>query len=276
MFRYIFLFFLISVNCQASEVNWYTAMSIDNATILVNDFQSRTSIKVNITRLGEESIITRIRTEIVAKQIKFDVVSTKPTVFDDNFGPPKLVFINALVPIYNPRLVKDIPESYQDLLKLEFRDNILMDSAQYDWFAFLKNYLGLSYFRSLATQHPRLYRSFGQITNLVVSGEASIGFANSFRVELLKKKQAPIESVKVYPIPGAPHLAAIAKQAPNPVGSQIFSDYLVSKPAQILISQMNRIAADPQISDHSNIVLIPSSIYKDLAKHQAEFSRIFR
>ncbi len=152
---------------KESKLVWYTSMAIDTSKPLLDAFiKEYPFIKAELVRAGEEQLMNRILSETRAGKWLFDAISTSAmsvlvdrhmiapyltperdaflSEFKDPQGYWTAIFVNNLVLCYNTKMLgaKDAPKNYPDLLDPKWKDKMLMDSTDYDWFGTLTTVWG--------------------------------------------------------------------------------------------------------------------------------------
>ena len=134
------------------------------------------------------------------------------------------------------------PKSWMDALRPEFAGKklVLQDAAAGTAFAQmyeLEKILGADYLKRLAAQKPVVVSTSAQLIDLLVRGEALVGFTvDHFRAFEPDAVKAGIRAV--YPQEGMPIAAApvaIFAQAPHPNAAKLFIDYTLSQTGQTLL-----------------------------------------
>ena len=158
---------LIEGSKKEGKLVWYTSMAIDTSKPLLDAFQKDYPfIKAELVRAGEEQLMNRVLSETRAGRWLFDAISTAAmsVVADRHMVAPYLtperdaflsefkdpqgywtgIFVNNLVLCYNTKMIgaKDAPKNYPDLLDPKWKDKMLMDSTDYDWFGTLATVWG--------------------------------------------------------------------------------------------------------------------------------------
>src|SRR3954453_4615891 len=138
---------------------FYTTMDIQNSKPLLDAFNKKYPfIRGDLVRLGGTAMVSRILTEAQAGASKFDVavgispsytpmrernliapyVSPEfPSLYDDLHdakGYWATVYLNTLVLGYNTKAIpkSDLPKSYDDLLKPQYKQKFIIDIENHD------------------------------------------------------------------------------------------------------------------------------------------------
>ena len=180
---------------------FYTTMDIQNSKPLLDAFNKKYPfIRADLVRLGGTAMVSRILTEAQAGASKFDVaLGISPSLtpmreknliapyvtneaaqlYDDLYdskGYWTTVYLNTLVLGYNSKALSrnDLPKTYDDLLKPQYKQKFIIDIENYDVFVALSQEWGqekaLAYFRGLAKQEPVFLRGNTNRANFVSVG----------------------------------------------------------------------------------------------------------
>jgi iron(III) transport system substrate-binding protein len=304
---------LIEAAKKEAKLVWYTSMAIDTSKPLLDAFiKEYPFIKAELVRAGEEQLMNRILSETRAGKWLFDAVSTSAVsvlaekhmitpyltperdAFLSEFKDPQSywtgIFVNNLVLCYNTRMLgaKDAPKNYPDLLDPKWKDRMLMDSTDYDWFGTLATVWGkektIQYMKRLALQNPSWRRGHGLTAQLLGAGEVPLAWAYNFRIERMKNEGAPVEWIETFdPIVVTMSGMALSAKASNPNSAKLLIDFATSKKGQQMVRGMRRIPARTDIEplapkmDQSKLKLkaVPKEVYLNLDDYAREFRKIF-
>lgn len=145
------------------------------------------------------------------------------------------------VAVYNTdRVTKDeIPTKWEDLLKPEFKDEIILAdprnvTAYKDLMNTLYDEFGPDFLTKFRQQNPSLVDSSVPGLQALAAGEAKILLPTlESNITKLKSDGAPLEVLGLAPTKGIEILAAASAKAPHPAAARLFLDYLVSKEGQL-------------------------------------------
>lgn len=292
---------------------WYTSMAIDTSKPLLDAFQKEYPfIKAELVRAGEEQLMNRILGETRAGRWLFDAVSTSAmsvlvdkrmitpylaperdaflSEFKDPQGHYIGIFVNNLVLGFNTRMLaaKDAPKNYPDLLDPKWKDKMLMDSTDYDWFGTLATLWGkektVQYMKRLALQNPLWRRGHGLTAQLLGAGEVPLAWAYNFRIERMKNEGAPVDWIETFdPIVVTVSGMGLSAKATHPNAAKLLIDFATSKKGQQMVRGMRRIPARSDIEplapkmDQNKLKLkaVPKEVYLNLDDYAREFRKIF-
>lgn len=251
---------------------YYTTMDIQNSKPLLDAFNKKYPfIKADLVRLGGTAMVSRIMTEAQAGASKFDVaVGISPSLtpmrernliapyvtteaaslYDDLYDPKGFwttVYLNTLVLGYNSKVIPrtDLPKTYDDLLKPQYKQKFIIDIENFDVFVALSQEWGqakaVQYFKSLAKQEPVFLRGNTNRANFVSVGERSMTFVYAQVIERMKQTGAPVDWIPLEPVAVELNIAMLSAKASHPNSARLFIDYLVSKDGQEFLKKFRRI-----------------------------------
>jgi iron(III) transport system substrate-binding protein len=245
---------------QEGEVTVYSSLPVEDNNALIEAFEKKYGIKVKVWRGSSEDILRRTLAEIKGRRFEVDVVVNnglglepmhREKVLQAVKSPhladliPQAIpphgewvakYLNVFVQAYNTNLVKkeDLPKTYRDLLKPEWKGKLGIEAEDYDWLAELVREMGedegLKLFREIvATNGVSVRRGHTLLTNLTVAGEVPFALTvYSFTAEQLKKKGAPIDWFILGPAIARPNGVGVIKTAQHPHAAVLFFDFLLS------------------------------------------------
>ena len=189
---------------------------------------------------------------------------------------------------YNTRTVAktNVPKSFNDLLRPEWKGQIAMEGRAYEWFGTTLKAMGeekgMAYMRELAKQ-TELRTGRNLLAQLVAAGEfkgALSGYSQTF--EVLKPVGAPVDWVYLNPVFANIHPTGIAAKAPHPNAARLFIDFVLSKRGQEVIRGMNRIPDRIDTPpDHARLIenikpaFAPTEVLENFERYAKLFHEIF-
>ena len=240
---------------------------------LLEDFQAKTGIKGEYTRISTTQFLATVFTEFEAGKLLADVIQAPipvmeqlrekgvlvPYVSPSAAGYPEwakrekdgiyMFGIEYVSIIYNKELVKpaDVPRRYQDLADPKYRDKIVMANpaihpTTISWLVALREYVfnnndaeWRAFLRGLAANRPMLVASFSPTPAPVASGEKPIGI--SMPKYIITNAPAPLDWARIDPIMGSPRAMGISAKAPHPVAARKFVDYWLTAGAGRILAE---------------------------------------
>jgi iron(III) transport system substrate-binding protein len=295
------------------KLMFYATFNAADSKMLADGFkQAYPKIDATFYRATDAAIMERILTENRAGQNLWDVVVTtsfyghnltkrglfatydspERRFFKEGYKDPQgawtSVYTNYAAFGYNTSTVPkgSIPQSYADLLKPEWKDNIGMDSKAYEWFGTMLKSMGeekgLAYMRELAKQ-TQLHAGRTLIAQLVAAGEfkgALTAYSQTF--EVLKPSGAPVDWVYLNPVFANIHPAGVSAKAPHPNAARVFIDFVLSKRGQEIVRKMNRIPdrtdtppAQARLMEGIKPAFAPVEVLDDFSRYGKMFDGIF-
>ena len=281
---------------------FYTTMDIQNSSALVDAFTKKYPfIKGDLVRLGGTAMVSRIMTEAQAGANRFDValgispsytpmrernllapyVSPEfPNLYDDLYDPKgywTAVYLNTWVLGYNSKAISrsDLPKSYEDLLKPQFRQKFIIDIENHDLFVALSQEWGqekaINYLKGIAKQIPVFLRGNTNRANFVSVGERPMTFVYAQVIERMKQSGAPVDWIPLEPVAVETNVAMLSAKAAHPNAARLFIDYLISKDGQEFLKTFRRIGPrkdvkpdPPKLFEGFRRRVVPPDAYKNL------------
>lgn len=295
------------------KLMFYASFNAADSKTLIDGFkQLYPKIDAAFYRSTDAALMERILTENRGGQNLWDVVmatnfyghnlkkrgmlapydSPERKYFRDGYKDPQAtwtsIYTNYAAFGYNTRGVPkaNVPKSYNDLLKPEWKGHIGMDSKPYEWFGTMLRALGdekgPAFMRELARQ-ATLRAGRTLVAQLVAAGEfkgALTGYSQTF--EQLKPAGAPVDWLYLNPAYANIHPTGIAAKAPHPNAARLFMDFVLSKRGQELIRGMNRIPdridtppEQRRMIEGINPVFAPAEVLDDFQRYSRMFDEMF-
>ena len=264
---------------KEGKLLWYTALNINDATMLTKRFeQLYPFIKTETLRLGGRELVTKILMEANTRVFRADVIESVsidghilkkrgllekyispeagayPTSVKDPDGTWTSFFINTHVLVYNTNMVKkdEVPRTYEELINPKWKGKIIIRDDDFPTFGMMLRVMGkengLNFMRRLAAQGVELRSGSTLAIQDISAGAAPLGMnLYGTRVEELKKKQAPIDWTPMEFVIVSIEPLSVAAKAPNPNAARLFVDFLLSKEGQGLMRDRSRIPSRPDV-----------------------------
>jgi len=240
---------------------------------LLEDFQAKTGIKGEYTRISTTQFLATVFTEFEAGKLLADVIQAPIPVMEQlrekgvlapytspsAAGYPDwakrekdgiyMFGIEYVSIIYNKELVKaaDVPRRYQDLADPKWKDKIVMADPSIhpttiSWLVAMKEYVfnnneaeWRAFLRGLAANNPMMVASFSPTPAPIASGEKPIGI--SMPKYIITNAPAPLDWARIDPIMGSPRAMGISAKAPHPVAARKFVDYWLTADAGKILAE---------------------------------------
>src|SRR5712692_7231479 len=183
------------------EVVVYTSLNLKDSVPIVEVFERKYGVKVQLWRSSSEKVLQRAIAEARAGRFACDILETngpemeamhREQLLEEFYSPhfkdlPPAAFpkhrhyvadrFNFFTIAYNTKLVKpeEVPNSYQDLLQPRFAGRIGIEAGDLDWFGAMVKHMGeakgMAYFRKLAESKPQVRTGHTLMAELVAAGE---------------------------------------------------------------------------------------------------------
>jgi iron(III) transport system substrate-binding protein len=177
--------------------------------------------------------------------------------FTDKEGFVNGIYAQPRVFLFNTRMVarSNAPQSFEDLLDPRWKENMGMDTTDYDWLASLIDFYGrdkaLEYVGKLAKQQLNMRRGPTLLSQLAVAGEFPV-VIDAFPEEALQLKNAGAPVDFIFPEPfvpiKTPTTISISAGAPHPYAAALFVDFLLSRAGKELLASQGRWASRKDVS----------------------------
>jgi iron(III) transport system substrate-binding protein len=285
---------------REGELMFYSSIPVEDINALTAAFEKKYGIKVKVWRADSEGFLQRIVNEAKARRFDVDVVSGSSSAIEplyrenllrevkspwladlipESIAPHRqwsTVYLNTIVQTYNTNLFRreNIPRTYQDLLRPEFKGKLGIEAEDFDWFAQAVTGLGeaegLKLFRDIvATNGISVRKGHTLLNNLVAAGEVPLALTvYSFSAEQAKQKGAPLDWFVIPPLIARPTAVGVARNVPHPYAAVLFYDFLIGE-AQPLLASRNFVSPSRKIESpftKGPIKLIDSGMMLDSAE----------
>jgi iron(III) transport system substrate-binding protein len=293
------------------ELNFYTSIAQPDIAPLIDPFEARYGIKVNVWRAGDEQVVQRIVAESQGHRYIVDAVHTGSSFLDalrrekllapvaspvlaelaPNVVPGHRQWASTMLSVwvqaYNTHLIKpaDLPKNYDDLLGAHWKGRLGIEAKSADWFATVATQMGrdkgVEFFRTLVDTNGVAARTGNSLlNNLVVAGEVPLALeVYNYMPAQAKRRGAPIDWFVLQPAAARANGVALLTHAPRPACALLLYDYLLSVDAQrILVSRdyvpTNRNVISPM--QGINVALVdPAMTMSERGQWNRTFNRIF-
>jgi iron(III) transport system substrate-binding protein len=285
---------------KEKELTFYSSIPTDDISALVAAFDKRYGIKVKVWRADSEGFLQRIMREAKARRFEVDIMAGStsaleplhrenllqevkspnfPDLIPEAIAPHRqwaALYLNTIVQAYNTFLVQkeNLPNSYRDLLKPEWKGKLGIESEDFDWFAQVVTYFGeargVQLFRDIvAANGISVRKGHNLLANLVAAGEVPLALTvYGFLAEQAKRKGAPLDWFVLPPAVARMTAQGLARNAPHPHAALLFFDFLIGEGQQLLASRqfvtVTRKIESP--IDRGSLKLIDSAAMLDQAR----------
>ena len=291
-------------------VSVYTSLAPTEATPLVEAFEKKTGIKVQMWRGLSDGVVQRALSEARGKRHAVDVIETNGPEMESlareqilaEFHTPHLADIppavipkhglwipdrlNFFVVAYNPRKFKpeDLPKSYEGFLDPKWKGRIALEATDAEWMGgVVKTWgeaRGMAFMRKLAEMKPDMRKGHVLLVQLIASGEVDVGLtAYQANAESAKKRGAPVDWAAVEPVIARPQGIGVARQAPHPHAALLFADFMLGPEAQAMMAAMGRTPVSRTVKTETSAVNYvmsdPAVILDENDKWQGLWDKLF-
>ena len=293
---------------KEGELTLYTTIAEKDLPAIVQPFEKKYGIKVNVWRAGTDKVLQRAVTEAKGKRFTVDAV---------HFGAPEMealsrekilapvsspvhkdlqpgsvpahkewaaTILSVWVQAYNTAAIRkaDLPKTYKDLLDPKWKGKLGIEVKNDDWFATVVHQMGgeqqgVKYFEDLVAANgisPRHGHSL--LNNMVVSGEVPMALTvYSYMPEQAKKKGAPIDWFVIEPAIARANAIGVAKNAPHPNAALLFYEYMLGPDGQNAMVAVDYVPTNTKVASPLKGVRIVTTDPVRSLDESAKWSKIF-
>jgi iron(III) transport system substrate-binding protein len=291
---------------REKELTFYGSIPTDDVTVLAAAFDKKYGVKVKVWRADSEGFLQRIVSEARARRFEVDIMAGSTSALEPLYREnllqevksPNLadiipeaiaphrqwaaIYLNTIVQAYNTNLVRknDLPRSFRDLTKPEWKGKLGIEAEDFDWFAQVVTEMGeapgaseataLRLFREIVEENGvSVRKGHSLLTNLVAAGEVPLALTvYGFLAEQAKLKGAPLDWFVLPPAVARATAQGLARNAPHPNAAVLFFDFLLGEGQQILASRQF-VTVSRKIDtpfDRSQFKIIDSAMMLDQAR----------
>ncbi len=295
---------------QEGSVSVYTSLAPTEAAPLVEAFEKKYGLKVQMWRALSDAVVQRAVSEARGKRHAADVIETNGPEMEAlareqllaPFFSPALADLppaalpahgmwvpdrlNFFVVAYNTRKLKpdDLPKTYEGFLDPKWKGRIALEATDAEWMGGVVKAWGeargMAFMRKLAEMKPEMRKGHVLLAQLIASGEVEVGLtAYHANAESFKKRGAPLDWAGVQPVIARPQGIGVLRQAPHPNAALLFVDFMLSREAQTMLAEMGRTPVSRAVkSDASGLDYVlsdPAVVLDENDKWQALWDKLF-
>jgi iron(III) transport system substrate-binding protein len=291
---------------REKELTFYGSIPTDDISVLAAAFDKKYGVKVKAWRADSEGFLQRIVSEARARRFEVDIMAGSTSALEPLYREnllqevksPNLadiipeaiaphrqwaaIYLNTIVQAYNTNLIRkdDLPRSFRDLVRPEWKGKLGIEAEDFDWFAQVVTEMGeapgaseataLRLFREIVDENGiSVRKGHSLLTNLVAAGEVPLALTvYGFLAEQAKRKGAPLDWFVIPPAVARATAEGLARNAPHPNAAVLFFDFLLGEGQQILASRqfvtVSRKIETP--FDRSQFKIIDSAMMLDQAR----------
>lgn len=262
---------LVELAEEEGQLDLYTSMTSDVATLLTEAFSDTFDVDVNLYRAGSETVLQRILQEHGARYQGNDIVETNATeLFALNnegvlatytgerrdmvpeagrFDGWTATRFNLFAISWNTDLVPagQEPKSWEELADPKWDGQLSMEVGDYDWYLTL-----YGYWKNQGKTDAEIDKLFADMADgakivrghtvqgeLLSAGQFSVVASNySYIVARAKANGAPVDYLPfVEPVIARPNGFGLMKNAKHPAAAMLFADWLLEEGQQLLAEE---------------------------------------
>ena len=295
---------------KEGTVTLYTSLAPTESKPLLQEFEKKYGIKVEVWRGLSDGVVQRVVNEGRAKRHVVDVVETngpememmtREKILSEFHSPhitdlPQAMIpkhrmwmpdrVNFFVVAFNTQKLKpeDLPKHYEGFLDPKWKGRLGIELTDAEWMGGLVNALGenrgMAFFKKLAEQKPDVRKGHILLAQMVAAGEVDVGLTiYNANAQSLKQRGAPIDWVPMEPTLARPQGLGVARNAAHPHAALLLADFLISPEAQALFSSLGRPPANTKVKSNLNnfnyVLTDPGVVVDEAEKWNKEWTKLF-
>lgn len=295
---------------QEGTVSVYTSLAPTEAAPLVEAFEKKYGVKVQMWRGLSDAVVQRAVSEARGKRHAVDVIETNGPEMEalarehllSEFHSPHLADLppavipkhglwvpdrlNFFVVAYNSRKLRadDLPRTYEGFLDPKWKGRIAIEATDAEWMGGVVKAWGeargMAFMKKLAEMKPDVRKGHVLLAQLIASGEVDVGLtAYHANAESFKKRGAPVDWAGVEPVIARPQGIGVSRQAPHPNAALLFVDFMLSPEAQAMLAGMGRTPVSRAVkTETSGLVYVmsdPAVVLDENDKWQGLWDKLF-
>jgi len=272
---------LVDAARKEGTLTFYTTIAEKDLPVIVQPFEKKYGIKVNVWRAGTDKVLQRTIQEARANRNDADVI---------HYGSPEMealarekilkavddpvqkdlmpgavpahkqwaaTILSVWVQAYNTNAVKkaDLPRTWEDLLDPKWKGKLGIEAKDDDWFASVVQLMGgepkgLDFFRKLAdTNGISVRKGHTLLNNMVVSGEVPLALTvYNYMPAQAKEKGAPIDWFVIEPAIARANAIGVARHAQHPNAALLFYEYLLGPDGQQAMVSIDYVPTNTRVA----------------------------
>src|SRR5258706_4667063 len=269
---------------KEGELNIYTSAQQDDMGALVNAFEKKYGIKVNIWRASSEKVLQRAVQEARGNRNTMDIAETNGPELESMHREKILTVVKSphladliapairphgewlgtrlhvFVQAYNTKLVKkeELPKTWEDLANPKWKGKLGIEQEDSDWlageFAELGEAKAMKVFKDIVDKNGvSVRKGHTLLAQLVVSGEIPMALTvYNYKAEQLKNKGAPIDWFSIGPAIPRPNGVGGLKKAPHPHAAVLFYEFESSPEGQKILAGRHLVPTSKKVDTPLN------------------------
>jgi len=295
---------------QEGTVSVYSSLAPTEATPLVEAFEKKYGIKVQMWRGLSEGVVQRAVSEARGKRHAVDVIETNGPEMESlareqllaPFHSPYLADLppavipkhglwvpdrlNFFVVAFNTSKVKreDLPKSYEGFLDPKWKGRVTLEATDAEWMGgVVKTWgeaRGMGFFNKLSAMKPDMRKGHVLLAQLIASGEVDVGLTAYYaNADSFKRRGAPVDWAPVEPVIARPQGIGVVRNAPHPNAALLFADFILSPQAQEMLSSMGRVPVSRQVKTETSamnyVMSDPAVVLDEKDKWEQLWDKLF-
>ncbi len=299
---------IVAAAKKEGSVTFYTTIAEKDLAPIIEPFETKYGIKVNVWRAGTDKVLQRTIQEARAGRHDVDAV---------HFGSPEMealarekilapvtspvhgdlvagsvpahrqwaaTILSVWVQAYNTTAIRkeELPKTWHDLLDPKWKGKLGIEAKDDDWFATVVQELGgdekgLAFFRELAQKNGiSVRKGHTLLTNMVVSGEVPLALTvYNYMPEQAKKKGAPVDWFVIPPAIARSNAVGVARGAPHPNAGLLLYEYLLGPDGQKAMTKINYVPTNTKVeSPMKGVKIVATDPIRSLDE-QRKWSKLF-
>ena len=275
---------LLAAAKKEGSLEIYTSAQSDDMGALVQAFEKKYGIKVNVWRSSSEKVLQRFVQEARANRNTMDIAETNGPELEamhrekltEKMSSPYLkdlipqaimphgewtgTRLNVFVQAYNTNALKkdQLPKKWEDLADPKWKGKLGIEQEDSDWLAGEAAEMGeqkaTKAFKDIVDKAGiSVRKGHTLLTQLVTSGEIPLALTvYNYKAEQLKNKGAPIDWFSIGPAIARANGIAVNKKAPHPNAAVLFYDFEIGPEGQQILAKRDFVPTSRKVDTPLN------------------------
>ena len=275
---------LMAAAKKEGSLEIYTSAQSDDMGALVQAFEKKYGIKVNVWRSSSEKVLQRFVQEARASRHTMDIAETNGPELEamhrekltEKMSSPYLkdlipqaimphgewtgTRLNVFVQAYNTNALKkdQLPKKWEDLADPKWKGKLGIEQEDSDWLAGEAAEMGeqkaTKVFKDIVDKAGiSVRKGHTLLTQLVASGEIPLALTvYNYKAEQLKNKGAPINWFTIGPAMARANGIAVNRKAPHPNAAVLFFDFEIGPEGQQILARRDFVPTSKKVDTPLN------------------------
>jgi len=275
---------LMAAAKKEGSLEIYTSAQSDDMGALVQAFEKKYGIKVNVWRSSSEKVLQRFVQEARAGRHTMDIAETNGPELEamhrekltEKMSSPYLkdlipqaimphgewtgTRLNVFVQAYNTNALKkdQLPKKWEDLADPKWKGKLGIEQEDSDWLAGEAAEMGeqkaTKVFKDIVDKAGiSVRKGHTLLTQLVASGEIPLALTvYNYKAEQLKNKGAPIDWFTIGPAMARANGIAVNRKAPHPNAAVLFFDFEIGPEGQQILARRDFVPTSKKVDTPLN------------------------